>query len=102
MSMLKFIQDQLAAAQSENGKLRQQVAESDREVCLCCKATRWEHSGEQWLYCRHMIALKLGNPKEPQIRSEQARKTAEEIADEYACKRCADAIRRKFIEEKKL
>jgi hypothetical protein len=27
-------------------------ATADREVCLCCLATRWEHSPEQWAYCQ--------------------------------------------------
>lgn len=33
--------------------------ERDRETCLNCQATRFEHSFEQWLYCRSMVRMKI-------------------------------------------
>ena len=31
----------------------------DSEECRNCKATRWEHSPEQWEYCQQSLALAL-------------------------------------------
>ena len=44
-------------AEMQTAKTR--IEDSDKELCLCCKATRWEHSPEQWSYCRSVIQGKM-------------------------------------------
>lgn len=48
----RVLQVELAAA-------KKRIDDLDREECLCCKATRWEHSPEQWAYCRSVIQGKM-------------------------------------------
>jgi len=38
--------------------------ETEREQCLTCKGTKWDHSAEQWAYCQQKLAERLDHESE--------------------------------------
>ena len=54
---------------------RAKVAELEKEECYTCKATRWEHSQEQWIYCNSVERSKV---------AQECAEIAKNEADEHA------------------